>query len=165
MWDTTAGPFQPPLYIRMARLDSMARALPFLLMFALVVYTVVDISSSDDDERLGVPAFAWIAIAILVPVLGPVAWIVVSRTQRAKKAAGQAGGTRGSTAPTPRPRPRRSGPVAPDDDPEFLRHLAQEQARHRREREQAEDGRPPSDDDGPRPADDNGDVPDDGTRS
>lgn len=143
----------------------MVRALPFLLMFALVVYTVVDISSSDDDERLGMPAFVWIVIAILVPVLGPVAWIAVSRTQRAKKAAGQAGGASGATTPTPRPRPRQSGPVAPDDDPEFLRHLAQEQARLRREREQAEGGGPAADGDGPHPADDNGDVPDDGARS
>jgi hypothetical protein len=69
---------------------------------------------SDEHRRRGVPTPVWLLI-VLVPVLGGVLWLVMSR---GAPSAGQRGPAR--------------GPVAPDDDPEFLRRLDLE----RRRREQ-----------------------------
>jgi hypothetical protein len=136
----------------------MPRALFILVTIGLAVYAIADIASSDDDDRLGVPRLPWFVVA-LVPIVGPVAWIVVSRAQRARRAGGGGGAaTPGPSAP-PRP-PRRSGPVAPDDDPEFLWRLDQE--RIRRERENRGSGGEGPDGDEPHRTD--GDVPDDGAR-
>ncbi|MDC7122222.1 PLDc N-terminal domain-containing protein [Cellulomonas fimi] len=120
----------------------MARYLAFVIVVGLVVWSVLDISRSSDEERLGVHPVLWMALVVLVPVLGAIVWILVSRGRRA--AARQAGGASGGgSAPggstwTPR---RRTGPVAPDDDPDFLRKLDED----RRRREQGTgDGSPTS---------------------
>lgn len=131
----------------------MPRALFILVTIGLAVYAIADIASSDDDDRLGVPRLPWFVVA-LVPIVGPVAWIVVSRAQRARRAGGGTSAA-GPSAP-PRP-PRRTGPVAPDDDPEFLWRLDQE--RIRREREARGSGEGPDE-----PHRSDGDVPDDGAR-
>ncbi len=111
----------------------MLKALPFILIVALVIYTVVDIANSEEDERLGVPQILWILLVVLIPVLGCIAWFAVSRTRRAQRAAGATSApARGTTGPVPNRRPDR--PLAPDDDPEFLWLL--EQARLKKEREQ-----------------------------
>lgn len=115
------------------------RYLPVLLAIALVVYCVVDIAGSTQDERLGLPRGIWVLL-VLVPFVGALVWLVVSRSRRAAVAqAGAAGRSRGA-APTR----RRQGPVAPDDDPEFLRRLDQERRRREAEgRGEAEDGQRP----------------------
>jgi hypothetical protein len=138
----------------------MARVLLFLLIVGAVVY-VVDISNSEDDERLGMPPFLWIVLVILVPVLGTIVWLAVSRTQRARR------GTRPGTSTSYRTlshptQPQQ--PLAPDDDPEFLWLL--EQARIKRQREeqaQASGEQPPAtggdsrgEDDGHRAGDQDG---------
>lgn len=127
----------------------MARALLLLAMIGLTVYAVADIVSSDDEDRLGVPRLPWVLVA-LVPFVGPVAWILVRRSQRARRAGGGSAGA----GPSGRPGPRRGGPVAPDDDPEFLWRLEQERLR----RERGAQGRP--DDDAPPRRDDQPQQPD-----
>jgi hypothetical protein len=114
----------------------MARALLFLVIIGLAVYALADISTSDDRARRGLPRGLWMLIA-LVPVVGAVAWILTSRAQR------DAGG---GTAPG------RGGPVAPDDDPEFLWRLEQDRIRREREARGGDD---------PRTPDGSGDLPGD----
>jgi hypothetical protein len=75
-----------------------------LLILALVgtafwVYSIVDCALQPADRARGVSKGAWIAIVVLLPVLGGLLWFVVGR------------GRRSSVAATRR---------APDDDPEFL---------------------------------------------
>jgi len=106
----------------------MLRNLGVLLIIGLVVYSVLDIVRSDDDERLGAPRVLWVLLVLLVPLFGSVAWIAISRMRRSA----QPGGTGGTAPRGPGGRPvvrRRQGPVAPDDDPDFLRQLDQERRR------------------------------------
>src|SRR3546814_10638125 len=74
-----------------------------LLILALVgtafwVYSIVDCALQPPTRHRGVSKGAWIAIVVLLPVLGGLLWFVVGRG-------------RASTAAARR---------APDDDPEFL---------------------------------------------
>lgn len=118
----------------------MGRALLFLVIIGLAVYALADVATSDERSRHGVPRAAWLLI-VLVPVVGPVVWILSSRAGR------RADGGPATAGPR--------GPVAPDDDPEFLWRLEQERIRRERETRggAGED---------PRPTD--GDVPDGGAR-
>jgi hypothetical protein len=111
------------------------RNLLFLILVGLVVYTIIDVIKSDRDERSGVPAPLWILLILALPVVGSIGWLVASRSARARRPDGGSSGGGGGTRPTPPSRgPRRpSGPVAPDDDPEFLWRLAQQQRRARGE--------------------------------
>jgi hypothetical protein len=84
----------------------MGRALPLVLLVAITVFAVVEAVMTPRDR---LPGKAWWVLGILLlPVLGPAAWFVVGR--RSRRAPGQQGGGR-----TP--------PIAPDDDPDFLRGL------------------------------------------
>src|SRR5699024_7583188 len=72
-----------------------------------------------DDKVRGVPKWAWIVLIVLLPWVGPLTWLFVG-----KERSGGAGG-----------RPQRRGPLAPDEDPDFLRTLDEDIRREQRERE------------------------------
>lgn len=94
----------------------MVRALPYVVPIALALFALIDLSRSAVVERAGIHPAGWVAIIVLLPVVGPIAWIAVSRS-RSRDA-------RAASAPGPGlPRRHRPGPVAPDDDPDFLRGL------------------------------------------
>ncbi len=82
-----------------------------LLVLAFMIFTVVDIALMDRSRVRGLPKPAWIALAILLPVVGGVLWLAVGRVR-----------ARDLGSPT------RRGPVAPDDDPAFLNRLGREKA-------------------------------------
>jgi hypothetical protein len=89
----------------------MTRLIPVLLLvLAFMIFTVVDIVLMDRSRVRGLPKPAWIALAILLPVVGGVLWLAVGRVRL--RDAGQ---------------PVRRGPLAPDDDPAFLNRLGREQ--------------------------------------
>lgn len=85
----------------------MGRALPVILLVALTVFAIVDavLTPREQMPKKGL----WVLAIVLLPVIGPIAWLTVGR--RARRQSGGSGGG------TPRP------PVAPDDDPDFLRGL------------------------------------------
>ena len=121
----------------------MLRALVYVVPIALAIFALIDLARSLPEERAGLRRALWVAIIVLLPVLGPIVWIAVSRTSR-----GGSGPAR--PRPTPpkapgrgplRPPTRRPGPVAPDDDPDFLWRLEQERRRAA--------GEPPSEDQPP----------------
>ena len=95
----------------------------FLLMIGLVVYTVVDVTRNEKDERLGLHPAIWIGAILLFPELGSIIWIAVSRTVR-KRSQGTAPAGGHKLAPAP---------LAPDDDPEFLWRLEQRQRQAERD--------------------------------
>ena len=93
----------------------MIRYLPVLIVLALTVYALVDCVRTEDDRVRGLPKVIWVLIILLFNLVGSLAWLIAGRERV-----------------LPRTRPS-AGPIAPDDDPDFLREI------ERRRREQ--DGR------------------------
>jgi hypothetical protein len=73
----------------------------------LAIYCLVQLAQARSDLVRTLPRWAWALLIVLLPLLGSVAWLFVGRPQ-------------GPPRPNP---PRRGRPVAPDDDPDFLRGL------------------------------------------
>ncbi|QAY64321.1 hypothetical protein ET495_15155 [Xylanimonas allomyrinae] len=96
----------------------MLRALLTLAVLGLVVYALTDLAGTRKDQTGGLPKWLWVVVIVLMPVVGSLVWIVFRRL-----------GGRSSQGPA-----GPSGPLAPDDDPEFLWRLDQE--RKRRERQE-----------------------------
>lgn len=87
------------------------------------VYAIVDCAVTDARRARGIPKGAWIAVVVLLNVVGGVLWFVIGKDRS---------GGRGD----------RFRDIAPDDDPRFLRGLAsdaeQEERIRRLEREIAD---------------------------
>lgn len=98
--------------------------IPILLALGLTIFTVIDIALIDPLRVKGLPKGIWILLCLILVVIGPVIWFLVGRERLDPR---EAGGSFG-------PRPRR-GPVAPDDDNEFLGKLGREQAQEERIRD------------------------------
>ncbi|MFE2229361.1 PLDc N-terminal domain-containing protein [Streptomyces kronopolitis] len=99
----------------------MLRYLPLLLVLALWIYAFIDCLNTPESQVRGLPKVAWVLIILLFGevLVGPVAWLVAGKQRRP----GSAGGA------TPWRRDRGTTWVAPDDNPEFLRSLKDEQTR------------------------------------
>lgn len=82
----------------------MPRVLLVLVIIAITLYALVEAIQADPRRVRSMPRWLWL-LAILVPILGPVAWFALGR-------------------PAP-PAIERGGrpPLAPDDDTDFLRGL------------------------------------------
>jgi hypothetical protein len=94
----------------------------YVLPAALTIYAVIDCALDNQVERTNLPKWAWILMIFLVtPYIGALAWLLVAKVARPKDGGGPVIG-------------RRPGPTAPDDDPEFLRKLAQDQWKRDRDR-------------------------------
>lgn len=93
----------------------MLRVLPFLLMTAAAVWAFVECLQTETVAVRTLPKAAWVVIICLGWFLGAVAWFVFGRP-RATAAVGGAAPVRG-------PAVRRSRPLGPDDDPEFLARM------------------------------------------
>lgn len=81
------------------------------LVIALTVYALVDLTSTPASRTGWLPRWAWALAIVIVPVIGPAAWLLLGKDYEAAIApdSGSAG--------------RSTGPVAPDDDPDFLRNV------------------------------------------
>ena len=104
----------------------MPRALVYIVPIALAIYALIELSRSEPVERAGLHPLAWVAIILFLPVVGPVIWILLSRSRR-RAAGGPAaapGSRRGRSGPAA---PR--APLAPDDDPDFLWRLERDRRR------------------------------------
>lgn len=84
----------------------MVRVLPALLALVLVIYALVDCLQSSPQAVRNLPRLGWLAVIVLLPVVGAGAWLVLGRPQEPRR----------------RPQSRRR-PIGPDDDPDFLRGI------------------------------------------
>jgi hypothetical protein len=87
----------------------------FLIDLALLVIALIDCLSTDEHEVRNLPKVVWVFIILLFSPIGPIVWFVAGRPQRARTGTWRPG--RGF------PEAERPRPVAPDDDPEFLRRV------------------------------------------
>lgn len=125
----------------------MGRLLVVIIPLALLIYAFIDcVRTPEESMPSGIPKPLWLVL-IIFPVLGPLAWILISRIARAASTS-PSGRSVVWSSETPRRPVRRPGPVAPDDDPEFLARLAREQRRAQRAQRAAGDA-----DDAASPAD------------
>jgi hypothetical protein len=96
----------------------MVRVFVFLAAVQLILVVLALISALSAERVRGMPRALWVAVILLVPLLGPVAYAFAGRP------ASRSGGT------PVRPAKRSS---APDDDPEFLKTLDPNKSRRDRE--------------------------------
>jgi hypothetical protein len=87
-----------------------------LFEIALTTYCVVDVLRHEEDSPHGLHKIVWIFVLLLFPLVPDLVWLYLKW-----RSSGEA-----------KPRPR--GPVAPDDDPEYLRWLSEQGRRRREER-------------------------------
>ncbi|MDG4808225.1 PLD nuclease N-terminal domain-containing protein [Micromonospora sp. WMMD1120] len=104
----------------MARLG----VLLFLVQIVLAVCALISCLSAEEGQIRNLPRIAWVLIILFFPLIGSIAWFVVGRERGAGRREGWPGGGA---------KPQRRRPVAPDDDPEFLRSV------HERTRKQDEE--------------------------
>src|SRR6478609_5982965 len=85
----------------------MLRVVVPIVILAVFVYGLVDLIRTDARLTRGISKTAWMFVQILLPVVGATLWFLLGRPRAT------------DTAPV-----ASSHPLAPDDDPDFLRNLA-----------------------------------------
>ena len=97
----------------------MLRYVPALLSFALTVYCVIDAFQTDEADMRNLPKVAWVLVVLLVPVVGPVCWLLFGRPTRSSVSShSQQQRWEDHRRDQERRRPR-----GPDDDPDFLKEI------------------------------------------
>jgi hypothetical protein len=101
-----------------------------VLLTAITLYGVFDCLTRDRQYIRIMPKWAWALVILLVPIVGVLLWYLFGRSS-----------FEGGQRPV-----ARRGPIAPDDDPEYLRKIADDLAadrrRDRRQRKQSEEEPP-----------------------
>jgi hypothetical protein len=98
----------------------MARLLPllFLAQVVLAILALISCISAEESDLRGLPKIAWVFVILLFPLVGSIVYFAAGLPVQATPRPGiwRVGGGFPESE-----RPRR--PLAPDDDPEFLRSL------------------------------------------
>jgi hypothetical protein len=94
-----------------------------LVDLALIVIALIDCLSADELAIRALPRVVWVLLILLFSPIGAIVWFVAGRPARAVRLSNGTTWRPGAGFPE-NERPSRRGPVAPDDDPEFLRGLA-----------------------------------------
>lgn len=84
----------------------MLRVVVVVAVLVVFVYGLVDVIRTDPRQTKGISKPAWIVVQIVLPVIGAILWFLIGRPR--------------GTSPV---RAAYSHPIAPDDDPDFLRNL------------------------------------------
>ncbi len=96
---------------------ALLRYLPFIIMIVLLVAALVDVIRIDPSRVRALPKPLWVVLIVFIVIIGPILWFTLGRERLDRRNV------------------RRSGPVAPDDDPEFLRRIADEKQQEQRIRD------------------------------
>lgn len=106
----------------------MLRVIAVLVLIALYISFIIDVIRTPAVNVRSLPKALWLLLVIILPVVGGVLWFLFGRPKQAP------GGRFG----------RRRRPIAPDDDPKFLKKVDEEAWRERMRRRRGEsesDGR------------------------
>jgi hypothetical protein len=90
--------------------------LVYAIPVVLAVWALVDLWQTPRSLVRAMAKPFWFIAVVFLPVVGPLVWLVAGARRRKHFPGGGAGG------PAPRP-------IAPDDDPDFLRKLDDERRR------------------------------------
>ncbi|MFP3988629.1 PLD nuclease N-terminal domain-containing protein [Streptomyces sp. E11-3] len=109
----------------------MLRVLMILVPLALSIYAFIDCITTDEQEVRYVPKPLWAILILLFPLVGSISWLVVGKDRTVQRASGGSGGW-----------------VAPDDNPDFLKSLREEDGKGKKETGEAkkEEAGEPDDD-------------------
>ena len=105
-----------------------------LVGLALLVYCVLSVVATPEEQVQRLPKAAWLLLVLLVPLAGPLAWLLAGREDGAPRTRPYVrGAARTGTAMS-----------SPDDDETFLRSLRDraDEQRRRAERERRAGGDP-----------------------
>lgn len=105
-----------------------------LIMFGLWIFCFIDVLLTPEGGCRNLPKLAWVFVVLLVPLFGPIAWLVAGRPWDRSGVPPQRPGM--MSRPPGTNRMTRYVPSNPDDDEEFLaglRKRADEQRRRARE--------------------------------
>ncbi|MFI7410947.1 PLD nuclease N-terminal domain-containing protein [Streptomyces sp. NPDC049627] len=91
----------------------MLRVLMFLVPLALSVYAFIDCISTKDEDIRHMPKPLWAILVLVFPLVGSISWLIAGK-KRSPAADGWSGMRAGR---------ERQQWVAPDDNPEFLKSL------------------------------------------
>ena len=89
----------------------MLRVVAALLGLAVYIWFIVDVVRTPRLDVRTLPKFVWLLLVVLIPLLGGLLWLFAGRPRPQRPRFG---------------RRRTRGPVAPDDDPTFLRKIDQD---------------------------------------
>lgn len=92
----------------------MLRVLGVLVLVAMYISFIIDVLRTPRLEARTLPKMLWLALVVLIPLIGGIFWFFLGRPR-----------------PTSGGVFRRRGPIAPDDDPKFLKGLDEEAWRRR----------------------------------
>jgi hypothetical protein len=104
------------------------RYIPFVIQLALMIYALIDCIQTDSVLVRNLPKPLWVFLIVVLPLVGPIVWLVAGRPQRASSGAG-APWPSTATAGFPeyeRPRAARG----PDDDDAFLESMRASDREH-----------------------------------
>ncbi|MER7171290.1 PLD nuclease N-terminal domain-containing protein [Streptomyces mesophilus] len=95
----------------------MLRILMILIPLALTIFAFIDCLNTPEDEAKHLPKIAWVFIILLFWVVGPIVWLAAGKQRTPPQ---------GGRTPSEWHRNHRTTWVAPDDNPEFLKSIKDE---------------------------------------
>jgi len=85
----------------------------FIISVVFWLWAIFDAITTEADRVRNLPKLAWVILVLMFFEIGALAWALLGRPSN-----------KFSTSPSSNTgRPGQSGPVGPDDDPDFLRKL------------------------------------------
>lgn len=96
-------------------------AVTFLVALLLMIFSVLDIATTPSGHVRRLPKAVWIVVAVIIVVIGPLAWLFAGRPRPDQQPVASSSGHRSKGRP------------APEDDDAFVRDM-----RRRAEQQRAE---------------------------
>lgn len=132
----------------------MGRFLLSAIVLMVYVYVLLDIARTPKGEIRNGPRILWVLIVLGMGFLGLAAWFMWGRPRvGAPPAGGSGGGGGGTRRPAGGPGPRPPAPLAPDDDPNFIKWLDEQAWAAKIERLRQQRQLPPDGPDAAKPKD------------
>ena len=96
-------------------------ALFFIADICLLVYCVLNVITTPEDEVRNLPKTVWLLLVLLFSPVGGIAWLACGRPQRPQRSLPYKGNT--GSVPAEYDRPGRATAWSADDDAAYLRSL------------------------------------------